>query len=372
MTIRKTANPGQNISFADIENEFGQNNGRDLGEYRVSQNVGEMRNLPLDDNIPQGTSPISFADFAQKQLNVIVHYSGTQTRPDTGYQKYQANSGVTVIGGFKGRPSNSSGTKVVLHVSGTVGSSKDSREHCALRTGGAWSSNPYPTELEVNVGSGGLIIGAGGNGGDGSNDYATEGDNGQKGSSALGIAYTVDKVVVQFGGAIRGGGGGGAGGGAAREDSQTDRRTGAGGGGGGGAGYPAGNGGAGKSGVKGGGSENGENGTITDGGDGGRGGNNDNQARGGGGGGGGAPGGEVGEGGEGGNQGESGDDGQEGTSSGGGEGGNGKATGEDKHGESDGGEGGENGYAIIVKPGISLLSTSGSISGGTAAGINFS
>ena len=371
MTINKTANPGQNISFSDIENEFGQNNGRDLGEYRVSQTVGEMNNLPLDDGIPQSGS-ISFSNFAQKQLNVIVHYSGTQIRPSTGRQKYSANSDVTVIGGFKGRPSNSSGTRVVLHVSGTIGSSKASRTHCALKTGGAWESG---TELEVNVGGEGLIIGAGGNGGDGSNDYATEGANGQPGSSALGIAYTVDKVVVQGGGAIRAGGGGGAGGGASREDSATDRRTGAGGGGGGGAGYPAGNGGSGKSGVKGGGSEGGENGTITDGGDGGRGGNNANEARGGGGGGGGAPGGEVGEGGEGGDGGsghDGGTDGEEGTSSRGGEGGAGRATGGEKHGESNGGEGGNNGYAIIVKPGVSLLSTSGSISGGTAAGIDFS
>ena len=371
MTINKTANPGQNISFSDIENEFGQNNGRDLGEYRVSQTVGEMNNLPLDDGIPQSGS-ISFSDFAQKQLNVIVHYSGTQIRPSTGRQKYSANSDVTVIGGFKGRPSNSSGTRVVLHVSGTIGSSKDSRLHCALRTGGAWEAG---TELEVNVGGEGLIIGAGGNGGDGSNDYATEGDNGRPGSSALGVAYSLDKVVVQSGGAIRGGGGGGAGGGASREDSATDRRTGAGGGGGGGAGYPAGNAGSGKSGVKGGGSSSGQNGTINDGGNGGNGGNNDNEARGGGGGGGGAPGGEVGEGGEGGDGGsghDGGTDGEEGRSNRGGEGGAGRATGGDNHGESNGGEGGDNGYAIVIKPGISVSSTSGSISGGTASNTNFS
>ena len=60
MTINKTASSGQNISFSDIENEFGQNNGRDLGEYRVSQTVGEMDNLPLDDGIPQ-SGTISFS-----------------------------------------------------------------------------------------------------------------------------------------------------------------------------------------------------------------------------------------------------------------------------------------------------------------------
>ncbi len=243
MTINKTANPGQNISFeGDIENEFGQNGSRSLGEYRVSQNVGEMNNLPLDDGIPQGTSPISFADFAQKQLNVIVHYSGTQIRPSTGRQKYTANSDVTVIGGFKGRPSNSSGTRVVLHVSGTVGSSKDSRTHCALRTGGAWEAG---TELEVNVGGEGLISGSGGNGGEGGKNHNENGSNGSTGSSALGVAYTLDKVVVQSGGAIRAGGGGGGGGGGAREDSENNNRRASGGGGGGGAGVPAGSGAAG-------------------------------------------------------------------------------------------------------------------------------
>ena len=34
------------ISFSQIENEFGQNGERSIGDYRTSQNVGELTNLP--------------------------------------------------------------------------------------------------------------------------------------------------------------------------------------------------------------------------------------------------------------------------------------------------------------------------------------
>ena len=40
------------ISFSQIENEFGQNGERSLGDYRTSQSVGELSNLPLDTGIP--------------------------------------------------------------------------------------------------------------------------------------------------------------------------------------------------------------------------------------------------------------------------------------------------------------------------------
>ena len=39
---------GSSLSFSEIETEFGQNNDRDLGEYRVSQTVGALSNQPLD------------------------------------------------------------------------------------------------------------------------------------------------------------------------------------------------------------------------------------------------------------------------------------------------------------------------------------
>ena len=35
------------ISFSQIENEFGQNGERSLGDYRTSQSVGELSNCLL-------------------------------------------------------------------------------------------------------------------------------------------------------------------------------------------------------------------------------------------------------------------------------------------------------------------------------------
>ena len=36
------------ISYSDIKNEFGDPTNKNIGAYRVSQNVGEMSGLPLD------------------------------------------------------------------------------------------------------------------------------------------------------------------------------------------------------------------------------------------------------------------------------------------------------------------------------------
>ena len=44
--------PSGKLKFSEIENEFGRNSKRSLGEYRIKQTVGEMENLPLDENIP--------------------------------------------------------------------------------------------------------------------------------------------------------------------------------------------------------------------------------------------------------------------------------------------------------------------------------
>ena len=44
MAIKSSGNP---LSFSEIEAEFGQNNDRDLGEYRVSQTVGALSNQPI-------------------------------------------------------------------------------------------------------------------------------------------------------------------------------------------------------------------------------------------------------------------------------------------------------------------------------------
>ena len=50
------------ISFSQIENEFGQNGERSIGDYRTSQSVGELSNLPLDSGIPQ-SGEIRFSHF---------------------------------------------------------------------------------------------------------------------------------------------------------------------------------------------------------------------------------------------------------------------------------------------------------------------
>jgi hypothetical protein len=67
------------ISFTDIVNEFGLPVGKNLGAYRISQNVGTLTNLPLDEGIPQsvsiGSSTIKFSDFHNKRLNVVIDYT---------------------------------------------------------------------------------------------------------------------------------------------------------------------------------------------------------------------------------------------------------------------------------------------------------
>ena len=67
---------GSSLAFSEIETEFGQNNDRDLGEYRVSQTVGGLISQPLDAGIPQ-SGEIKFSDFYSKRLNVIVDYHDT-------------------------------------------------------------------------------------------------------------------------------------------------------------------------------------------------------------------------------------------------------------------------------------------------------
>ena len=68
MTIK---NSGSSLSFTEISNEFGQPPGKNIGAYRVSQNVGSLSNLPLDSGIPQ-SGQIAFSDFYGKRLNNVV------------------------------------------------------------------------------------------------------------------------------------------------------------------------------------------------------------------------------------------------------------------------------------------------------------
>ena len=238
------------ISFGNITNEFGIPPNKNLGSYRVSETHGELSNLPLDSGIPQ-SGQIRFSNFYNKRLNIIVNlWSGENELRINARQKYNDNN-VNVIGKFTGRPNNSSGKKVIIHVNKFIGSANSGdRAVSALRTGG-WEEG---TTLSVDIGSSGRILGAGGNGGRGANNVSENGRGAQSGNSGLGLEYPGVTVNVYPGAIISCGFGGGGGGGAATATvGATGGKRGSpgvtvqssGGGGGGGAGWPSGAGGAG-------------------------------------------------------------------------------------------------------------------------------
>jgi hypothetical protein len=137
----------------------------------------------------------------------------------------------------------------------TQTSNEKTRIYSSLITG-AWTST---TDLILNIGSSGKVVGAGGFGGKGGdggsngvgsrrNVFDTAGANGGNGTSAIGINHY--PITITNNGTIQAGGGGGAGGGGAyglnRNTGRNDDTYGAGGGGGGGGiGYPGGAGGLG-------------------------------------------------------------------------------------------------------------------------------
>ena len=309
------------ISFSDISNEFG--NAGSLGAYRVSQTIGELSNLPLDNGVPQ-SGTISFSDFYSKKLNIVVNYhsGGTEYQQDA-RDKYDAN-GITIVGGYKSvnnKPAAGSGAKVMIHVDKTIGSTTNAGvNRCALTTG-SWNN----TTLQIDLGSTARISGAGGQGGEGSNGSGS-GEDGDDGTSGLGVQYSPTTINSVGGSIISAGFGGGGGGGGGHDHDKNSERTASGAGGGGGAGVPAGaGGGGGNGGVQGG---PGSSGTADTAGEGNGGVNNDGEAYGG-------------AGGEGGSNGEAANDGN------GGSGGEGSS--------SSGGEGGTDGAAIRrTNTGISI------------------
>ena len=327
---------GSSLAFSEIEAEFGQNGGRSLGAYRLTQSVGSLSNLPLDSGIPT-SGQIKFSDFYGKKLNVVVdcHSGGREDRKSAKGDKWN-NNAVTVIGGF--RTKKEGGSKIIINVNKKFCSDKSNQINCALKTG-SWDST---ATVQVDVGSSGVVLGAGGDGGKGADGLANNGNSGGNGTSALGIEHNNVVVNIASGGILRAGFGGGGGGGGHRQfDKRRDRRAG-GGGGGGGAGCPAGNGGpgGGTGGGFGSGSGNpGGSGSETSGGGGGSGGNNENEAVGGVGGSGGQPGSNAG-------------------------GGQSRAT--------SGGSGGSNGAAIRRISGYNVtINNSGTIQGGTSdTGVN--
>ena len=272
--------PSGQISAQDIKNEFGEVGGTvPLGSYRVSQTKGELT-LNIGDGVP-GSGQISFDNMRNKKLNIVVDYYGDSSslnRTDNGdntmnarYRYENQNDRVSVIGGLKSKPSDTSPHRVRIHVNQNIGGKKGESTICALRTGSFNSG----TSLIVDVGGEGAIYGGGGDGGEGGNDLDA-GNAGEDGASALGIDHNGTIVNVASGGLIRCGFGGGGGGGSGQQVDKGDNRRAGGGGGGGGQGYPGGAGGhRGTAAADGG---DGSAGDLTEAGEGGGGGNNANQA----------------------------------------------------------------------------------------------
>ena len=270
------------ISFNQIRAEFGNGQNR-LGQYRrddssfTNKSPGTFSNLPLDTNVPT-SGTIKFSDFYNKKLNIVVDcHSGSNETRGNARTKYNASPSSTgnssgnwnVVGGYANAPSDSNGKRVYINVNKTYSATSDCAEENTTRVAlhtGSWQTG---TELSVDVGGEGKIVGAGGKGG-GGGEYSDDGDGGQDGSHGLGIAYGTDAnetvVNVASGGMIVCGfGGGGGGGGARQTDGDEDHRA-SGGGGGGGAGHPAGEGGDGGDGGQsnGQGGENGSTFTLSD------------------------------------------------------------------------------------------------------------
>ena len=274
MTIK---NSGSQLSFSEIEAEFGQpDNGRSLGRYRSSdsefknKSMGQLSNLPLDTGIP-ASGEIKFSQFYGKKLNMVVDYyddngtsggeaSNVLNRQDNGANTLAAtwrynnqSDRVKVVGGYRDRPTGSvsgynlsssgwqGGKKIFIHVNKQIGSAKagsdSDRNKVALRTGN-W---PSGTTLQIDIGSSGRIQGAGGNGRQGATNSGTP-SQAFTGTSGLGIEYPAQ---INNSGTIRCGyGGGGGGAGSWSDPNKNPRDFGrSGGGGGGGAGIPAGDGG---------------------------------------------------------------------------------------------------------------------------------
>ena len=115
MTIKAS---GSSLSFSEIEAEFGQNGGRSLGGYRLTQSVGSLSNLPLDSGIPT-SGQIKFSDFYSKQLNVVVDcHSGPQEDRKSAKGDKWNNNEVTVIGGF--RTKKEDGSKIIINVNNVI------------------------------------------------------------------------------------------------------------------------------------------------------------------------------------------------------------------------------------------------------------
>ena len=246
MTLPTSSNP---IAFSQIESEFGGAPNNNIGAYRISaETYGGKSFSSLDTGIPTGSNPISWSNFHGKKLNVVIdcHTDCPNNRVNakTEYSDNNVNcvgSGALTSPAATRNASDSSGHKVYIRVNKTIGSATGSVDTCALRTGSFESG----TEVNVDIGSSGKLMGAGGNGGAGADHGPGTGSGGGDGNAALGIQHSGTAVIVESGGTLICGYGGGGGGGSAKDEDPGADRTAGGGGGGGGAGFPGGEGGVG-------------------------------------------------------------------------------------------------------------------------------
>ena len=199
------------IKYSEIIAEFGTPNSGGLGEFRLSENVGTLTNLPLDTGVPQ-SGEIKFSDFYSKRLNHVVDlYSTSVNNSSRQNAKDRWNNGnVHIVGSTKTgktQPPDTVEDRVIINVNATIASAKGTQTHCALRTGN-WDTN---TTLEIEIGTSGKLYGSGGDGGTGGSANETAGTDGQTGSSALGIQYpcSINNLGVIQSGYGGGGGGGG-------------------------------------------------------------------------------------------------------------------------------------------------------------------
>ena len=258
------------LSMSQIAEEFGDTRADGeirLGDYKkvartsnYPQLVGELSfpsidgggQVPVDTSSGNKDVQIKINDFKGTRLQQVVNFWSNNAGGNrlNAKQRYNSNgmigshNEVSVIGGYRGRPSNSSGTRVHIHVNKNIGSDQTTNsnniQRCALRTGN-WNSG---TTLSVDVAGEGRIQGAGGRGGNGANG-SQNGFNGEEGTSGLGISYSGTTVTISNGGVISAGFGGGGGGGGGFDYDHKNWRYASGGGGGGGAGLPQGEGGVG-------------------------------------------------------------------------------------------------------------------------------
>lgn len=239
MTLPAIGNP---ISFDEIKKEFGAPTENRFGNYRISQTVGQLNNLPLDTGIPQ-SGIVSFSNFYSKKQNIVVDlFSNPQNIDSRVNAKSKYTSNEVVVIGPGDRPEDTGGKKIIVHVNKTIQSiysGGTDNKKCALRTGN-WDTG---TDFTINVGTNGYISGTGGNGGTGGSAGNNNGGNGTAGTSAIGINDNNLSVTVINNGTIRAGYGGGGGGAGRGERRSTGKKssvfaTSSGGGGGGGAGIP--------------------------------------------------------------------------------------------------------------------------------------